>query len=799
MRDEVDQYLIDELASYGKKGSNGGISDETTLPHKGTGTLYNGEKPLDTDGDGIPDEWEIANGLNPNDPSDAAKIAANGYANIENYVFSIDKAYPYIKNPSNLKAASQQKETITLTWTDNANDELGYVVEISTDNKTFTELERVAANTTSYTAIGLTPETAYYFRVRAYGENNLYSPYSNTLSTETIGDPSAPALSTNPTPAVNAEIGVASGGVTLSWENTTKNYYGTVKYTVYIGLDADNLAAVATDITAKSYKYDVQLQPDKTYYWRVDAKNDEGTTTGTVWSFNTIRGGVLFYTDFNTTPEAFHTAYPGTGNVNIINGNTQKTVAGMTFGANGSSSARIVSFSDSALSGDYTPDDAGATARCIEFTSGSGYVQFPEVQGPCVITVWTGNSDTSSKTFKLKTIINGTESTPASFTLAGAKKNFKHTYTYMGNDKVIFKVDGDGKKFRVHDVLVEQYVPVENDDPIAITAYPDTAKISYMDGSMTFKFNQDIVYNGGATINGDNYERIDVKAAGTSLTVSYEALDVNTEYVIAFPEGSITDFTGKKDFEGEVSFSTCDFGAAKKEGETHWGRAAKELPIDFKPFDTIALLEREDGSTQGAVAEHPHWVQVSGDVTADKAVFTSTADKVMTYYGSPSAAIRVKAEYSGGSNVEFKIQETRNADVTPGWRTIRVLRAEDFPFDGVLYLNNESRFIKLGAPTLSGSVTLSEFRIADADGNGLYDDDDVDGIVATSGAKFTVYAQGGVLTVCGVAAGEQVQLLDASGRLVAAEVAAGSAVSFTLKHGVYIVRVAGQPAVKVLL
>ena len=548
VRDEVDQYLIDELASYGKKGSNGGISDETTLPHKGTGTLYNGEKPLDTDGDGIPDEWEIANGLNPNDPSDAAKIAANGYANIENYVFSIDKAYPYIKNPSNLKATNQQKETITLTWTDNANDELGYVVEISTDNKTFKELERVAANTTSYTAIGLTPETAYYFRVRAYGENNLYSPYSNTLSTETIGDPSAPALSTNPTPAVNAEIGVASGGVTLSWENTTKNYYGTVKYTVYIGLDADNLAAVATDITAKSYKYDVQLQPEVTYYWRVDAKNDEGTTTGTLWSFNTIRGGVLFYTDFNTTPEAFHTAYPGTGNVNIINGNTQKTVAGMTFGANGSSSARIVSFSDSALSGDYTPDDAGATARCIEFTSGSGYVQFPEVQGPCVITVWTGNSDTSSKTFKLKTIINGTESTPASFTLAGAKKNFKHTYTYMGNEKVIFKVDGDGKQFRVHDVLVEQYVPVENDDPIAITAYPDTAKISYMDGSMTFKFNQDIVYNGGATINGDNYERIDVKATGTSLTVNYEALDVNTEYVIAFPECSITDFKGKKEF-----------------------------------------------------------------------------------------------------------------------------------------------------------------------------------------------------------------------------------------------------------
>lgn len=803
VRDEVDQYLIDELSSFGTLGSTDGISDETTLPHGGTGTLYIGEKPLDTDGDGIPDEWEIANGLNPNDPSDAAKIAANGYANIENYVFSIEMAYPYIKNPSNLKATDHQKESITFSWTDNADNELGYVIESSTDNKTFTELVRVEANTTSYTATGLKPETTYYFRIRAYGENDLYSPYSSTLVAETIGDPSAPSISVNPTPALNASVGVASGGVTFMWENASKNYYGTVKYTVYVGLDAEKLEAVATDITAKSYKYDVALQPDVTYYWRVDAKNDEGTTTGTVWSFKTIKGGTLFYTDFNTTPEAFHNKYPGTGNVNIINGNTQTTVAGMTFGASGTSTARIVSFSDSALSGDYTADDAGATSRCIEFTSGSGYVQFPEMTGPCVVTIWTGNSDTSSKTFKLNTIVGGKESTVTSFTLASAKKNFKHTYTYMGNEKVIFKIDNNGKKFRVHDVLIEQYVPLDVNAPLEITSYPDTAKISYMDGSMTFQFNQDIVYNGGITINGDNYERIDVKATGTSLTVTYEALDVNTNYVITFPEGSITDVSGTKTFDDEISFSTCDFGPAKKEGETHWGRAAKELPINFKPFDTIALIAREDGTEQEAVAEHPHWVQVSGDKTADRAVITSTADKIMTYYATSSPAVRVKADYSGSGNVEFKIQETRNADVTPGWRTIRVLRAEDFPFDEVIYLNNESRFIKLSAPTLSGSVTVSEFRVADADGKGLGEGfdlgGDVDAIQETLSGRFNISAQNNIITINGAMAGKLIQIWDASGRLITARVASENVLSFMLKHGVYFIQVAGQPAVKVLL
>ncbi|WP_216655742.1 pectate lyase family protein [Xylanibacter muris] len=42
--------------------------------------------PTDTDGDGIPDIYEENHGLNPDDPSDAASIASNGYSNIENYL-----------------------------------------------------------------------------------------------------------------------------------------------------------------------------------------------------------------------------------------------------------------------------------------------------------------------------------------------------------------------------------------------------------------------------------------------------------------------------------------------------------------------------------------------------------------------------------------------------------------------------------------------------------------------------------------------------------------------------------------
>lgn len=89
-RDVFDQYVIDELKSYGKRGTL--ITSETEIPHKVLGSIASGaSKPVDSDNDGIPDQWEKANKLNANNPDDAMKIAANGYANLENYINSIIK------------------------------------------------------------------------------------------------------------------------------------------------------------------------------------------------------------------------------------------------------------------------------------------------------------------------------------------------------------------------------------------------------------------------------------------------------------------------------------------------------------------------------------------------------------------------------------------------------------------------------------------------------------------------------------------------------------------------------------
>lgn len=101
-RDRVDAFMIDELQSLGAKGTILRDQRKALQYHYDDGTsVYDawmndfatpvvGTSPLDTDGDYMPDEWETANGLNPNDPSDAAKFSNNGYTNVENYIFSLE-------------------------------------------------------------------------------------------------------------------------------------------------------------------------------------------------------------------------------------------------------------------------------------------------------------------------------------------------------------------------------------------------------------------------------------------------------------------------------------------------------------------------------------------------------------------------------------------------------------------------------------------------------------------------------------------------------------------------------------
>ena len=61
--------------------------------------------PVDTDKDGMPDSWEEAHSLNPNDSTDGSDITADGYSNLEHY---LNSDIPYI-NPEQTTSVHEKK------------------------------------------------------------------------------------------------------------------------------------------------------------------------------------------------------------------------------------------------------------------------------------------------------------------------------------------------------------------------------------------------------------------------------------------------------------------------------------------------------------------------------------------------------------------------------------------------------------------------------------------------------------------------------------------------------------------
>ncbi len=94
-------------------------------------------------------------------------------------------AQALVAAPSSLALVTASASSITLTWQDNADNEEGFGIEVSTDGgQSFSPLDTVAADTTTYTHDGLAANTTCRYRVYAYlGAQS--SGYSNVLEATT--------------------------------------------------------------------------------------------------------------------------------------------------------------------------------------------------------------------------------------------------------------------------------------------------------------------------------------------------------------------------------------------------------------------------------------------------------------------------------------------------------------------------------------------------------------------------------------------------------------------------------------
>jgi hypothetical protein len=311
-RDQVDGLLISEVASKGVDGFY--VYRETDLPFSngGVGQVFNAPAPTDSDSDGMPDAWEDANGLNKVNAADAIAFSTSmpQYLNIEVYINSLTNtpAPAFVKHPTGISLTASSFELpapnskVVINWTDNADNETNFVIERSENGTSFTVIAQPTTNATTYDDItGLLPNKIYYYRIKAVA-GSIESAYSPVVSVTTPPIAAAPTVTANPSPANNSQqVELSNGSVKLIWTGSSN----TVRYYVFFGTDAANLAQVADIVYGAAPSFTVNnLLENTNYYWRVDATNAKGTTTGNAWNFRTTKSfplGMIGHWSFDET------------------------------------------------------------------------------------------------------------------------------------------------------------------------------------------------------------------------------------------------------------------------------------------------------------------------------------------------------------------------------------------------------------------------------------------------------------------------------------------------------------------
>ncbi|WP_374459707.1 LamG-like jellyroll fold domain-containing protein [Chryseobacterium taeanense] len=342
-RDQVENLMISDLQSKGTTATYVYVQSDLTsqfgFTNGGAGHVYGAPAPLDTDNDGMPDAWEDANGLDKYTP-DALNVSSTNapYLNIEVYINSLPNQTPpdFIIPPTDVNFTNvtttevPPSSSLTVNWNDNAANETNYILERSTDGTNFSEIATLSSNIISYNETGLTPNTQYYYRVRAINATES-SVYTSIASITTPPIPSAPEKTNTPTPTTgNTNVELTNGNLLLNWSGSSN----TTTYSVYLGAIASSLTKVTDVNYSASPSYQLTgLNPATTYYWRIDATNEKGTATGDVWNFKTLAPSLVGHWPFREAPSegekiADITDYENDGILNTAYDNSNVRIQG---------------------------------------------------------------------------------------------------------------------------------------------------------------------------------------------------------------------------------------------------------------------------------------------------------------------------------------------------------------------------------------------------------------------------------------------------------------------------------------
>ena len=178
--------------------------------------------------------------------------------------------------PSSLNATATSSSQVSLSW-GASSDNLGvasYFIERCTGSgcSSFSQIGTAPATATSFVDGGLTPNTAYGYRVRASDGSGNFSAYSNVATTTTLPDSTPPTA-----PATLGASAVSSTRIDLSWAAATDNV-GVTGYLIERcqGSGCSSFAQIAAPLGTGTTYSDTTAVAGTTYGYRVRATDLAG-------------------------------------------------------------------------------------------------------------------------------------------------------------------------------------------------------------------------------------------------------------------------------------------------------------------------------------------------------------------------------------------------------------------------------------------------------------------------------------------------------------------------------------------